>query len=176
MMTKKQTEQKHSAVVIEKCLDASAPLEHVTFKQLNRAVEDFKAKEYRRAALPRHIQVIQRLGVIDARRGYTDQDIARYAEARELAERELKAPGDFVSKGSTSVGCSIIATGERKRKNPDYLEIWEYVEPKLRRGEMMKAIVADAEMYFEQRGFKERKIERAIAWVRANPDKVSGDS
>lgn len=68
------------------------------------------------------------------------------------------------------------ARGPRVREKKDYLDIWEYVAPKMRRGEMMKNIVADAVKHFEGRPFSDRKITRAIKWARENPEKLSADS
>lgn len=179
-MAKKLTERKHSIVVAEIYEAAYAPLKHLPEEMLRQAVDAFNGKAERMASLPDHIQVIARLGVIDVMRGYTDDDIARYIDARELAGRELKSPSDFVSKGSTAAMQSTIATGPRNRKNIDYEDIWDYVKPKLRRNEKWESILDDAVKHFNDRnegkGFNERKITRAIAWARANSDKVSDDS
>lgn len=180
MMTKKLTERKHSIVVAENYEAAYAPLKHLPEEMLRHAVAEFKANAERRGSLPDHIQVIRRLGVIDGMRGYSVEEIARYIDARELAERELKVPSDFVSKGATAVKQSTISKGPRNRKNIDYEDIWDYVNPKLQRNEKWEGILADAVEHFnhknEGKGFKERKITRAIAWARANPDKISDDS
>lgn len=179
MMTKKLTERKHSIALAELFEEAFAQLKHLPREELDKAIAERKEKSEKSASLPKHIRVIQRLGVIDAARGFTDQDIDNFIQAQELAARELKNPRDFVSKGSTSAKQSTIASEPRNRKNDDYVEIWAYVKPKLRRHEKWESILADAVEHFNGKnggeGFNQRKITRAIKWARENPEKVSDD-
>lgn len=165
--------RKHSVVVAEIYEAALGPLDHLNPDDLKEAVRAYQAKQ---ESTPEHIKVIQRLGILDAMRGYTDDDIARYLAARELAKRELSDPSDFLSQRTESAAQSERAAGPRKRSNSDYVEIWDYVAPKFRREEPRKSILIDAVEHFSSRPFSERKIERAIKWARTNPDQLSDDS
>lgn len=89
-------------------------------------------------------------------------------------------PNLYLSPGVKSQAQRERARLSRRRENPDYLDIWEYVKPKLRRGELMKSITIDAVKHFEGRGegkgFSKKKIERAIKRARENPKKLSEDT
>ncbi len=163
-MTKKSTSRKQSSVVTELYLNALAPISHLSEAERESAIKEMLRKEQINKSLPALNQHILKVGVIDAAKGYTAEDLKRFHDAQMLATRELLSPNDFVSEGSNSITQKKRAQAPRNRKNEDYREIWDYVEGKIRRGQPMKSILIDAVECFSDKGFNERKIQRAIKW------------
>lgn len=163
-MSKKTTKRKQSRVVVETYLQALEPISHLSEEERESAIKTLLQRKKEYASLPALNQHIIKVGIIDAKRGYTDDDIQRFHDAQQLASRELSTPNDFVSEGTNSVIQKSRAQAPRARKNDDYIEIWDYVKGKIRRGELMKSILIDAVECFSDKGFNERKIQRAIKW------------
>ena len=163
-MTKKITKRKQSPVVVETYLQALAPISHLSEEERESAIEAFLQKKQQQASLPALNQHILKVGIIDAKRGCTDDDIQRIHDAQQLATREISNPDAFVSEGTNSVIQKKRAQAPRSRKNDDYREIWDYAKRKIRRGEPISNIWIDAVEHFEDRGFNTRKIQRAIKW------------
>jgi hypothetical protein len=163
-MTKKSTNRKQSSVVTELYLNALAPISHLSEEERESAIKKMLRKEQINKSLPALNQHILKVGVIDAAKGYTTEDLKRFHDAQTLATRELLSPNDFVSEGSNSVIQKKRAQTPRIRKNEDYKEIWDFVKGRIRRGEPMKSILIDTVECFSDKGFNERKVQRAIKW------------
>lgn len=119
-MAKKLSQRKHSRLVTDAVSAASDPLSHLTIEERSQVCEEFKELERARANAPEHIKVIRKLGVLDAARGYSDEDVKRLIEAKEVANRERRSPGDFVSKKSFAAG---QANANGKSESYDHDEI-----------------------------------------------------
>jgi hypothetical protein len=163
-MTKKITKRKQSPVVVETYFQALAPISHLSEEERESAIKTLLQKKKEHASLPALNQHIIKVGIIDAKRGYTNDDIRRFHEAQQLATREISNPDAFVSEGTNSVIQKKRAQAPRARKNDDYREIWDYAKRKIRRGEPISNIWIDAVEFFSDRGFNKRKIQRAIKW------------
>ena len=163
-MTKKSTNRKQSSVVTELYLNALAPISHLSDQERESAIKEMLRKEQVNKSLPALNQHILKVGVIDAMKGYTAEDLKGFHDAQTLATRELLSPNDFVSEGSNSITQQKRAQAPRNRSNEDYKEIWAYVKRKINRNEPIKNIWIDAVEHFEDRGFNTRKIQRAIKW------------
>jgi hypothetical protein len=165
-MSKKTTKRKQSIVVVETYLQALAPISHLSEGERESAIKPLLQAKMAHASLPALNQHIIKVGIIDANRGYTNDDIRRFHDAQQLATREISNPDAFVSEGTNSVIQKSRAQSSRVRKNDDYKEIWDYVKGKIRRGNSIKSVVIDAVECFSDKQFSERKIERAIKWAR----------
>jgi len=165
-MTKKSTSRKQSSVVTELYLNALAPISHLSEAERESAIKEMLRKEQINKSLPALNQHILKVGVIDAAKGYTAEDLKRFHDTQMLATRELLSPNDFVSEGSNSITQKKRAQAPRNRKNEDYREIWDYVRGKIRRKELLKSILIDAVEYFADKRFDEQKIRRAIRWAK----------
>ncbi|MBP8034830.1 MAG: hypothetical protein KAY62_00125 [Burkholderiaceae bacterium] len=163
-MSKKTTKRKQSRVVVETYLQALEPISHLSEEERESAIKTLLQKKREYASLPALNQHIIKVGIIDAKRGYTDDDIQRFHDAQQLASRELSTPNDFVSEGTNSAIQKKRAQAPRIRKNDDYREIWDYAKRKIRREEPISNIWIDAVEFFSDRGFDKRKIQRAIKW------------
>jgi hypothetical protein len=119
-MAKRLKDRKHSRATTEKVMAAHEPLKHLTIEELDAACQDLKLRQQALAAAPEHIKVIRRLGVIDAARGYTDADLAKWIDAEELARRESDDPEDFVFDGSDSAARSDTSSKQRNRRGPKF--------------------------------------------------------
>jgi hypothetical protein len=163
-MSKKTTKRKQSRVVVETYLQAIEPISHLSEEERESAIKTLLQKKKEYASLPALNQHIIKVGIIDAKRGCTDDDIQRFHDAQQLASRELSTPNDFVSEGTNSAIQKKRAQAPRIRKNDDYREIWDYAKRKIRREEPISNIWIDAVEFFSDRGFNKRKIQRAIKW------------
>ena len=163
-MSKKTTKRKQSRVVVETYLQALEPISHLSEEERESAIKTLLQKKKEYASLPALNQHIIKVGIIDAKRGYTDDDIQRFHDAQQLASRELSTPNDFVSEGTNSAIQKKRAQAPRIRKNDDYRAIWDYAKRKIRREESISNIWIDAVEFFSDRGFDKRKIQRAIKW------------
>ena len=165
-MSKKTTKRKQSRVAVETYLQALEPIFHLSEEERESAIKTLLQRKKEYASLPALNQHIIKVGIIDAKRGYTDDDIQRFHDAQQLAAREISDPDAFVSEGTNSAIQKKRAQAPRIRKNDDYREIWDYVKRKIRRGNSIKSTVIDAVEYFSDRRFSKSKIERAIKWAR----------
>jgi hypothetical protein len=93
------TKRKTSKFVADKVLDAWEPLRRADPDAVAAAVASYREQIQANAEVPIHIQIIRRFGanIADAERGFTDAEIAAYAEAQDLARREMERPEDFQS-------------------------------------------------------------------------------
>ncbi len=89
-------------------------------EELAAAKAEFLARMERNNALPDHIKVIRRLGILDAEREYTDGDLADLIDAESLLQREKDHPGDFVTSGSFSAAQESNRQGEPRGESDDY--------------------------------------------------------
>ena len=165
-MTNKTTKRKQSLVVVETYLQALTPISHLSDDERESAVKTLLRKKELQASLPALNRHILKVGIVDAKRGYTDNDIERFHAAQQLAAQENSNPEAFVSDGANSAIQKKRAQAPRIRKNDDYREIWDYVKGKIRRGNSIKSIIIDAVECFSDKQFSKSKIERAIKWGR----------
>ena len=163
-MSKQATKRKQSPVVVETYLQALTPISHLSKEERKSAIEAMLHEKKAQTSLPALNQHIIKVGIIDAQRGYTNDDIQRFHEAQQLAGREISNPDAFVSERTNSTIQKKRAQAPRIRKNDDYREIWDYAKPKIRRDEPISNIWIDAVEFFSHRGFNKRKIQRAIKW------------
>lgn len=96
-MAKKLSERKTSKLVVDTFLKAYEPFKHLSVDEVENAKAEFRRQQLIYESRPEHIKVILKLGVKDAFRGYTDSDLASLIAAEDLADRETRSPGDFVS-------------------------------------------------------------------------------
>jgi hypothetical protein len=119
-MVEKLSKRKTSRLVVETYLAAAAPFKGVLAEVLDKAKSEFSRRRAAEESAPEHIRVIRRFGVTGVLRGYADADISALIAAEELAAREKRSPGDFVSGRSFAAG---QANSDGKRESYDHEEI-----------------------------------------------------
>lgn len=122
-MTKKLSERKHSKVVAEAYLDALHPLSHLTTAQMDYAKRKCLERKSEADAAPEHIKIIRKLGVLDAQRGYTDQDVAALIDAEALVRLEKSKPGAFASSHVSKALNSDKGKNQQNRRGTVYPEL-----------------------------------------------------
>ena len=103
-MAKRLSQKEHSRLVTDAVSSAEEQLSHLTLEEKLQACDEYIERQRMLDSQPALIKHIRKYGVIDAIRGYTDEDVKAWAKAKELVDRELRAPGDFVSKRSFAAG------------------------------------------------------------------------
>jgi hypothetical protein len=120
MNAKKLSQRKHSRLVTEAILAAHTKLDHLSSSERQQAVSEYLLRKEPREAAQEHIKIMLTIGVTGALRGFTDEDLENFIRTEDLARRELRAPGDFVSARSFSAG---QANGSGKSESYDHDEI-----------------------------------------------------